>query len=78
MTKALMQITGNRLVMAHEGGYSEVHVPFCGHSVLEQLSGSSITAADPLRARIIGQQPDSSLNELQAKRIDDIAGLHHL
>ena len=78
MTKALMQITGNRLVMAHEGGYSEVHVPFCGHSVLEQLSGSSVTAADPLRARIIGQQPDSSLNELQAKRIDDIAGLHHL
>ena len=78
MTNALMQITGNRLVMAHEGGYSEVHVPFCGHSVLEQLSGSSVTADDPLRARILGQQPDDSLNQLQAKRIDDIAGLHHL
>ena len=52
MTKALMDFSGNRLVMAHEGGYSEVHVPFCGHHVLQQLSGSKITVHDPLSPRI--------------------------
>ena len=74
----LMDMTDARLVMAHEGGYSEVHVPFCGHAVLEQLSGSSVTATDPLKARIDGQQPDRSLDQLQEKRIDHIAALHKL
>jgi acetoin utilization deacetylase AcuC-like enzyme len=78
ITKALMEFTGNRLVMAHEGGYSEVHVPFCGHHVLQQLSGSAITVNDPLSTRITGQQPDISLNLLQEKRINEIAELHQL
>ena len=66
------------LVMAHEGGYSEVHVPFCGHHVLQQLSGSKITVHDPLSPRITAQQPDISLNFLQEKRINEIADLHQL
>ena len=78
MTAMLMEFTDNRLVMAHEGGYSEVHVPFCGHSVLEQLSGSSVTVTDPLKARIDGQQPDNRLNLLQQTLTDDIAALHGL
>jgi len=41
----------------HEGGYSEVHVPFCGHAVLEEMSGSKITALDPLAERLTYQQP---------------------
>jgi len=73
-----MDFTGNRLVMAHEGGYSEVHVPFCGHHVLQQLSGSAITVHDPLSHRITAQQPDKSLNLLQEKRINEIAELHKL
>ena len=60
MTMALAdRVCDGRLVLVHEGGYSEVHVPFCGHAVLEALSGSSTTSADPLMARITGQQPDS-------------------
>jgi acetoin utilization deacetylase AcuC-like enzyme len=47
-----------RLVMVHEGGYSELHVPFCAHAVLEVMSGSRITAPDPLSERITAQQPD--------------------
>jgi len=78
MTAMLMEFTDNRLVMAHEGGYSEVHVPFCGHSVLEQLSGSAVTVTDPLKARIDGQQPDNRLNLLQQTLTDDIAALHGL
>ena len=78
MTKSLMEFTGNRLVMAHEGGYSETHVPFCGHHVLQQLSGSAITVSDPLSPRIMAQQPDISLNLLQEKRMNEIAELHQL
>ena len=47
-----------RLMMAHEGGYSELHVPFCGHAVLEAMSGSSIHADDPLGPRMEAQQPN--------------------
>lgn len=46
-----------RLTLVHEGGYSDAHVPFCGHAVIEALSGSQITAPDPLAPRIGAQQP---------------------
>lgn len=46
-----------RLVLVHEGGYSEVYVPFCGHAVLEELSGSAITAPDPLAETFDARQP---------------------
>ena len=73
MTRALMheadELCGGRLVMAHEGGYSEVHVPFCGHAVLEEMSGSAIRAADPLDARIRGQQPKADVRRFHSERI---------
>ncbi|MGB7317272.1 MAG: class II histone deacetylase [Planktotalea sp.] len=50
-------ICDGRLVMVHEGGYSEVYVPFCGHGVLEQMSGSNITAPDPMAALYEKRQP---------------------
>jgi len=58
MTRQVMEVTGGKLVAAHEGGYSELYVPFCGHAMLEEMSGSNIIAEDPLHARITGQQPD--------------------
>jgi hypothetical protein len=36
--------------MSHEGGYSPVHVPFCGLAVLEELSGVKTTVDDPMAA----------------------------
>ncbi|WP_419905242.1 class II histone deacetylase [Kiloniella sp.] len=59
MTRQVMEITNGRMVAAHEGGYSELYVPFCGHAMLEEMSGSKIRAEDPLHARITGQQPDA-------------------
>jgi hypothetical protein len=47
------------LVLAHEGGYSEVYVPFCGHAVLEEMSAAPMTAADPLADTIAKRQPDA-------------------
>lgn len=78
MTRQLMGFTGGKLVMAHEGGYSEAHVPFCGHAVLEVMSGASIHAEDPLAPRIRGQQPDPKFDQLQRERVNAIAALHQL
>ncbi|MEQ8369009.1 MAG: class II histone deacetylase [Roseicyclus sp.] len=55
--EAAADLCDGRLTLVHEGGYSEAHVPFCAHAVMETLSGSSITAADPLKARLDAQQP---------------------
>ncbi len=63
MTEMVMEVASDlcdgRLTLVHEGGYAAAHVPFCGHAVIEALSGSAITAPDPLAARIEGQQPNA-------------------
>ena len=45
MTERLLEVARRighgRVVMAHEGGYSTAHVPFCGLRVTEALSGRS-------------------------------------
>ena len=73
LMKAADELCGGRLVMAHEGGYSEVHVPFCGHAVLQEMSASNIDAGDALGARIAGQQPSAAMNAVVAGMIDDFA-----
>jgi acetoin utilization deacetylase AcuC-like enzyme len=70
---AARDLCGGRLIMAHEGGYSEVHVPFCGHAVLEEMSGSPIRAKDPLGPRLAGQQPGPALREFHSRLIADLA-----
>ncbi len=58
MTRMVMAETDGRIAAAHEGGYSEVYVPFCGHAVLEEMSGWDQTIADPMLERITNQQPN--------------------
>ncbi|TDX32185.1 acetoin utilization deacetylase AcuC-like enzyme [Modicisalibacter xianhensis] len=41
-----------RLVMIHEGGYSEGYVPLCGHAVIATLAGSRTNVHDPQNAEI--------------------------
>lgn len=46
--KALAErVCGGRLVMIHEGGYSEGYVPLCGHAVIQTLAGSRTAVPDP-------------------------------
>ncbi len=82
MTRALMQAAdafcGGRLVLVHEGGYSEVYVPFCGHAVLEKLSGAPVTAPDPLAPVLDQRQPDARFDAFAAAWIDDAARAHGL
>ncbi|MFG1491805.1 class II histone deacetylase, partial [Oceanospirillum sp. HFRX-1_2] len=58
MTRALMdtadRLCNGKLVMIHEGGYSEGYVHFCGHAVIETLSEASIKVPDPLADDIAG------------------------
>jgi acetoin utilization deacetylase AcuC-like enzyme len=54
---AAQDLCGGRLVLVHEGGYSEVYVPFCGHAVLDELSGSRVNAPDPLAETFATRQP---------------------
>ena len=67
------ELCDGRVVMAHEGGYSEVHVPFCGHAVLQELSGSKIDAGDAVGARIAGQQPNAAMEQIYLHLIESIA-----
>ncbi len=61
LTEAVMEMAdahcAGRLVLVHEGGYNETHVPFCAHAVLEQLSGSPRHAPDPLAETLAARQP---------------------
>lgn len=62
-----------RLVLVHEGGYSELHVPFCAHAVLEELCGCTLTAPDPLAERITAQQPGPAFETFAQGRLDEIS-----
>ncbi len=46
-----------RLVMIHEGGYSEAYVPFCGLAIMEELSGRKSDVVDPMLEFLKGWQP---------------------
>ena len=77
MTRSLMEAAEEhcegRLVMAHEGGYSEFYVPFCGHAVLEEMSGSTITVPDPLGETYDARQPGPRHDAMVEAEINDIA-----
>jgi acetoin utilization deacetylase AcuC-like enzyme len=78
LTRMVMQaadrLCEGRLTLVHEGGYSEVYVPFCGHAVLEELSGAPVTAPDPLAATLAKRQPDARFDAFVRAWIDDAAG----
>ena len=57
---AAEKLCDGRLLMVHEGGYSEVYVPFCGHKVMEVLSGSSRVAEDPMAPTVATRQPNQT------------------
>lgn len=82
MTRALMRAAGQlcdgRLVLVHEGGYSEVYVPFCGHAVLEELSGAPVHAPDPLAPVLEKRQPDARFDAFAKGWIDAAAQTHQL
>lgn len=70
---AAERLCDGRLVLVHEGGYSEVYVPFCGHATLEALSGSKITAPDPMAVALNTRQPGPRFDTFLKAEIDHLA-----
>lgn len=71
--QAAADLCGGKLVMVHEGGYSEAYVPFCGHLVLEVLSDASTRIDDPMHERIRAQQPTERLQAFQDEWVSSLA-----
>jgi acetoin utilization deacetylase AcuC-like enzyme len=78
MTLKMKELAGKvcdgKLVLVHEGGYSEVYVPFCGHATIEALSGSNITAPDPFKKAFNIRQPTARFDAFLISEIDRMAG----
>lgn len=77
MTRQVMdlaaEVCGGKLVMVHEGGYSETYVPFCGHAVLKEMAQSQIDAPDPFGDIWHHRQPDARFEEFANSLIEDMA-----
>ncbi|CUH53148.1 class II histone deacetylase [Shimia marina] len=77
MTKQIMRAAENlcdgKLVLVHEGGYSEAYVPFCGHAVIEELASSDIRAEDPMAAALAKRQPNARVEAFFATLVDEMA-----
>lgn len=73
MTKITMEVANqhceNRLIVVHEGGYSEAYVPFCGLAVMEALTDIRTGVEDPLLDLICAQQPDQDFVQLQREKV---------
>lgn len=67
------RVCDGRLLLVHEGGYSEAYVPFCGHRVLEELSGSAHVAPDPMAATVAARQPNDQVNAFYGGLIGGMA-----
>ena len=66
-------LCGGRLLAAHEGGYSEGYVPFCGLAVIETLAGHRTPVEDPFLGIVTEQQPPADYIAFQRKRLEDQA-----
>ncbi len=77
MTRMLMQVAAThcsgRLVLAHEGGYAEAAVPFCGHAIVEELAGESMGVEDPFLELFQAQQPGPEFQHFQRGLLDEMA-----
>ena len=67
------RLCGGKLVLVHEGGYSELYVPFAGHATIAQLARSAITAPDPLLDTFNARQPGPRFDRFTSDWIGEIA-----
>jgi acetoin utilization deacetylase AcuC-like enzyme len=66
-------LCNDRLVLVHEGGYSEAYVPFCGHAVIAELADSKIDAGDPLQVAVTARQPNQRVQAFHRELLDEMA-----
>jgi acetoin utilization deacetylase AcuC-like enzyme len=73
MIEAASILCAGRVVVIHEGGYSEAYAPFCGHAILESLSGIRTAVVDPELEMFALWQPGERVLRFQRELIDDLA-----
>lgn len=73
MKNAAARLCDGKLVLAHEGGYSEIYVPFCGHATVAALAESTIEAPDPMKAVMKSRQPNPTFDAFLKQSIDAMA-----
>jgi acetoin utilization deacetylase AcuC-like enzyme len=73
MLDAATRLCRGKLVLIHEGGYSEAYVPFCGHAIVEELCGVRTHVVDPELGMFDLMQPDARLVDFQRSWIADLA-----
>ena len=77
MTKAIKataeRLCDGKLVLVHEGGYSEFYVPFCGHATIAALAGLENAAPDPMKVGFDIRQPTARFDAFLRQSIDDMA-----
>ena len=54
-----------------KAGIPEIYVPFCGHAVLTQMSGSDIEADDPFADTFETRQPNARTQAFYSEIIDE-------
>jgi acetoin utilization deacetylase AcuC-like enzyme len=69
LVKAANELCGDKLVMIHEGGYSESYVPYCGLAVLEEMAGVKTSIEDPW-APLMANWGQQALQPHQAAAIE--------
>ncbi len=69
LTEMLLAYGEDRMVVIHEGGYSEFYVPFCGLAVVEAMAGRRTAVEDPYleEVRLMAGQ---KLSDHQREAID--------
>ncbi|WP_099826161.1 class II histone deacetylase [Oceaniglobus indicus] len=76
MTERTMDLADDlcdgKVVLVHEGGYSEFYVPFCGHATIQQLARSTTEAVDPVAENFMIRQPDARFDAYFSGIIDDM------
>ena len=70
---AAAELCNGRVVVMHEGGYSEAYVPFCGHALIEALAGHRTAVTDPNIDYAAKQQPNDDFQKLQRRLLEEQA-----
>ncbi|WP_095156794.1 class II histone deacetylase [Pseudomonas sp. Irchel 3E13] len=71
--EAAERLCQGRLVLVHEGGYSEAYVPFCGLAAIEELAGIRTKVNDPMLEFVQLQQPSATVTAFQRRLVDEMA-----
>jgi len=74
MLACAAETSGGKMLVVHEGGYSNAYVPFCGLAVIEELASIRTPAKDPYLDEL-SQMAGQSLLAHQREVIDQAAAL---